>query len=68
MTENLPLEFLQECRDCVAHMRPCIVVEQNDPMGYCLVIYYQNVKSYNAGILTALSNQIGDVSLLIVIA
>ena len=33
VTENLPLEFLQECRDCVGHIRPCIVVEQNDPMG-----------------------------------
>ena len=30
MTEDLSLEFLQECRDCVGHMRPCIVVEQND--------------------------------------
>ena len=37
-------------------------------VSYCLVIYYQNVKSYNAGILTALSNRIGDVALLIVIA
>jgi hypothetical protein len=30
--------------------------------------YYQNVKSYGAGILTVLSNRIGDVALLIVIA
>jgi NADH-ubiquinone oxidoreductase chain 5 len=37
-------------------------------VSYCLVIYYQNVKSYNAGIITALSNRIGDVSLLIAIA
>lgn len=37
-------------------------------VSYCLVIYYQNVKSYNAGILTALSNRVGDVALLIVIA
>nr|QID03467.1 NADH dehydrogenase subunit 5 [Choroedocus capensis] len=37
-------------------------------VSYCLVIYYQNVKSYGAGMLTALSNRIGDVSILICIA
>nr|WFP43260.1 NADH dehydrogenase subunit 5 [Rhomboptera ligata] len=37
-------------------------------VSYCLVIYYQNVKSFNAGMLTALSNRIGDVALLMVIA
>nr|ARH55176.1 NADH dehydrogenase subunit 5 [Sericus brunneus] len=37
-------------------------------VSYCLVIYYQNIKSYNAGMLTALSNRIGDVALLISIA
>nr|QUB07196.1 NADH dehydrogenase subunit 5 [Syneta adamsi] len=37
-------------------------------VSYCLVIYYQNVKSFNAGMLTALSNRIGDVALLISIA
>lgn len=37
-------------------------------VSYCLVIYFQNLKSYNAGILTALSNRIGDVALLISIA
>nr|AND96361.1 NADH deshydrogenase subunit 5 [Bubas bubalus] len=37
-------------------------------VSYCLVIYYQNVKSYNAGMITALSNRIGDVFLLLAIA
>nr|QWB85929.1 NADH dehydrogenase subunit 5 [Glenea licenti] len=37
-------------------------------VSYCLVIYYQNVKSYNAGMLTALTNRIGDVALLMAIA
>ena len=35
---------------------------------YLLVIYCQNVKSYGAGMLTVLSNHIGDVALLMVIA
>nr|QXI86649.1 NADH dehydrogenase subunit 5 [Apicotermitinae gen. E sp. CMRT116] len=37
-------------------------------VSYLLVIYYQNVKSYGAGMLTVLSNRIGDVALLLVIA
>nr|QII41963.1 NADH dehydrogenase subunit 5 [Anopheles sinensis] len=37
-------------------------------VSYCLVIYFQNVKSYNAGMITALSNRIGDVALLLAIA
>nr|YP_009114357.1 NADH dehydrogenase subunit 5 [Cethosia biblis]AHL17261.1 NADH dehydrogenase subunit 5 [Cethosia biblis] len=37
-------------------------------VSYCLVIYYQNLKSYNAGMLTALSNRIGDVLILMSIA
>nr|AMR97523.1 NADH deshydrogenase subunit 5 [Iberobaenia minuta] len=37
-------------------------------VSYCLVIYYQNVKSFNSGMITALSNRVGDVALLISIA
>nr|ALO77633.1 NADH deshydrogenase subunit 5 [Galerucinae sp. 846596] len=37
-------------------------------VSYCLVIYYQNLKSFNAGMITALSNRIGDVALLMSIA
>jgi NADH-ubiquinone oxidoreductase chain 5 len=37
-------------------------------VSYCLVIYYQNIRSFNAGIITVLSNRIGDVALLLAIA
>nr|UFR82949.1 NADH dehydrogenase subunit 5 [Megasoma elephas elephas]UFR82962.1 NADH dehydrogenase subunit 5 [Megasoma mars] len=37
-------------------------------VSYALVIYYQNVKSYNAGMITALTNRVGDVALLMSIA
>nr|YP_010616544.1 NADH dehydrogenase subunit 5 [Melitaea bellona]WAU48191.1 NADH dehydrogenase subunit 5 [Melitaea bellona] len=37
-------------------------------VSYCLIIYYQNIKSYNAGMLTALSNRIGDVMILLLIS
>jgi len=35
---------------------------------YLLVIFYQSTKSYSAGIITALTNRLGDVGLLIAIA
>nr|YP_009158973.1 NADH dehydrogenase subunit 5 [Prosopocoilus gracilis]AKN01392.1 NADH dehydrogenase subunit 5 [Prosopocoilus gracilis] len=37
-------------------------------VSYCLVIYYQNFKSFNAGMLTALTNRLGDVAFLMSIA
>nr|YP_010547186.1 NADH dehydrogenase subunit 5 [Abia niui]UYK52086.1 NADH dehydrogenase subunit 5 [Abia niui] len=37
-------------------------------ISYCLVIYYQNLKSFNAGMITVISNRLGDVALLMAIA
>nr|AIA77221.1 NADH dehydrogenase subunit 5 [Megalyra sp. MM-2014] len=37
-------------------------------ISYCLVIFYQNSYSYNAGMLTVISNRIGDINLLILIS
>nr|YP_010736641.1 NADH dehydrogenase subunit 5 [Bannacoris arboreus]WEM32383.1 NADH dehydrogenase subunit 5 [Bannacoris arboreus] len=37
-------------------------------VSYCLVIYFQNNKSYNAGMLTILMNRVGDVAILVSIA
>nr|UNO53670.1 NADH dehydrogenase subunit 5 [Ixodes acutitarsus] len=33
-------------------------------VSYCLVIYYQSLNSYNSGMITILSNRVGDVTLL----
>merc|ERR1712215_439776 len=35
---------------------------------YLLVIFYQSCKSYNAGMITALTNRLGDVGLLVSLA
>nr|YP_009470518.1 NADH dehydrogenase subunit 5 [Centruroides vittatus]AVF96946.1 NADH dehydrogenase subunit 5 [Centruroides vittatus] len=37
-------------------------------VSYCLVIYYQNSRSMNAGMITILSNRIGDVMILVAIS
>uniref|UniRef100_A0AAU7LM92 NADH-ubiquinone oxidoreductase chain 5 n=1 Tax=Syrbatus sp. 3 RRMO-2024a TaxID=3154169 RepID=A0AAU7LM92_9COLE len=37
-------------------------------ISYCLVIYYQNNKSSNAGMLTILFNHIGDIALMMMIS
>nr|YP_009258809.1 NADH dehydrogenase subunit 5 [Aneurus similis]AFI54681.1 NADH dehydrogenase subunit 5 [Aneurus similis] len=37
-------------------------------VSYCLVVYFQNFKSYNAGMLTVLTNRIGDVAILIALS
>nr|AWV83959.1 NADH dehydrogenase subunit 5 [Tettigades lacertosa] len=37
-------------------------------VSYCLVIYYQNISSNNAAMLTALMNRIGDIAILMSIA
>jgi len=37
-------------------------------ISYVLVVYYQNVRSANAGMITVLSNRLGDVAILITIS
>nr|ABX61102.1 NADH dehydrogenase subunit 5 [Abispa ephippium] len=37
-------------------------------VSYCLVIYYQSWKSFNSGMVTVLSNRVGDVGILMMIS
>nr|YP_010596143.1 NADH dehydrogenase subunit 5 [Polididus armatissimus]WAJ48475.1 NADH dehydrogenase subunit 5 [Polididus armatissimus] len=37
-------------------------------VSYCLVIFFQNYSSYSAGMLTVLTNRLGDVAILLAIA
>nr|QDI93862.1 NADH dehydrogenase subunit 5 [Tuxedo nicholi] len=37
-------------------------------VSYCLVVYFQNSKSYNAGMLTIITNRVGDVAILVCVA
>nr|YP_010350313.1 NADH dehydrogenase subunit 5 [Ixodes australiensis]UOK09742.1 NADH dehydrogenase subunit 5 [Ixodes australiensis] len=34
-------------------------------VSYCLVIYYQSLSSYNSGMITVMSNRVGDVAILL---
>nr|UZT67501.1 NADH dehydrogenase subunit 5 [Trybliographa sp. ZJUH 20220008] len=36
-------------------------------ISYCLIIYYQNYSSFNSGMITLLTNRIGDITLLLMI-
>jgi NADH-ubiquinone oxidoreductase chain 5 len=36
-------------------------------VSYCLIIFYQNDKSASSGILTVLSNRVGDIAILLTI-
>lgn len=36
-------------------------------VSYCLIIFYQNYRSYNSGIVTVLCNRVGDIGLLMAI-
>nr|YP_002735051.1 NADH dehydrogenase subunit 5 [Neuroctenus parus]ABZ02067.1 NADH dehydrogenase subunit 5 [Neuroctenus parus] len=37
-------------------------------ISYCLVFYFNNFKSYNTGMLTILTNRVGDVAILVALA
>nr|YP_010535748.1 NADH dehydrogenase subunit 5 [Rhipicephalus annulatus]UYB78790.1 NADH dehydrogenase subunit 5 [Rhipicephalus annulatus] len=48
----------------------CMLILGWDGLGlvsYCLVIYYQSVNSYNSGMMTIISNRIGDVMIIMMI-
>nr|AKC05536.1 NADH dehydrogenase subunit 5 [Rhipicephalus microplus] len=48
----------------------CMLILGWDGLGlvsYCLVIYYQSVNSYNSGMMTIISNRVGDVMIIMMI-
>ncbi|GLH12580.1 NADH-ubiquinone oxidoreductase chain 5 [Gryllus bimaculatus] len=52
----------------VINYKDCYIIDVDFNSVYYLIIYYQNVKSYNVGMITALSNRIGNVALVLSIA
>nr|QNN85490.1 NADH dehydrogenase subunit 5 [Rhipicephalus microplus] len=48
----------------------CMLILGWDGLGlvsYCLIIYYQSVNSYNSGMMTIISNRVGDVMIIMMI-